>query len=64
MRSIRVIAILLAFLILSPGCLSLFGGEESGSELVNCELDPNNPDCEISEVTEEDCFFNQVFWFT
>tara|TARA_Y100000741_G_scaffold246991_1_gene189648 strand:- start:2965 stop:6888 length:3924 start_codon:yes stop_codon:yes gene_type:complete len=41
--------------------LSLFGGEESGSELVNCELDPNNPDCEISEVTEEDCFFNQVF---
>ena len=61
MRSIRVAAILLAFLILSPGCLSLFGGEESGSELVNCELDPNNPDCEISEVTEEDCFFNQVF---
>ena len=41
--------------------MSLFGGEESGSELVNCELDPNNPDCEISEVTEEDCFFNQVF---
>jgi len=41
--------------------LSLFGGEESDSELVNCELDPNNPDCEISEVTEEDCFFNQVF---
>ena len=61
MRSIRAAAILLAFLILSPGCLSLFGGEESGSELVNCELDPNNPDCEISEVTEEDCFFNQVF---
>ena len=41
--------------------MSLFGGEESDSELVNCELDPNNPDCEISEVTEEDCFFNQVF---
>ena len=41
--------------------MSLFGGDESGSELVNCELDPNNPDCEISEVTEEDCFFNQVF---
>jgi len=61
MRTIRHVAVLLAFLVLSPGCLSLFGGEESDSELVNCELEPNNPDCEIGGVTEDDCFFNEVF---
>ena len=44
---------------LSPGCLSLFGEEQN--ETVNCDLTPNNPVCETDLVTEEDCFFNEVF---
>ena len=46
---------------LSPGCLSLFGGDESEPELPNCELDQNDPSCDIGGVTEDDCFYNEIF---
>ena len=61
MSSIKSLAILLTFLILTPGCLSLFGDTEPSSELVNCELEPNDPTCDIGGETEDDCFFNEVF---
>lgn len=59
MKSIKAVAFLLTIIILSPGCLSLFGEEQN--ETVNCDLTPNNPVCETDLVTEEDCFFNEVF---
>ena len=49
MSSIKTLAILLTFLILSPGCLSLFGEDETSSELVNCELEPTDHTCVIVE---------------
>ena len=61
MSSIKALAILLTFLILTPGCLSLFGEDETSSELVNCELEPTDPTCVIDGETEDDCFFNEVF---
>ena len=61
MSSIKSLAILLTFLILTPGCLSLFGDTEPSSELVNCELEPNDPTCDMVGETEDDCFFNEVF---
>ena len=59
MRSIKAVAFLLTFLILTPGCLTFFGEEES--ELVDCEMEPNDPTCESNLVTEEDCFYNEIF---
>ena len=61
MSSVKALAILLTFLILTPGCLSLFGDDEPSSESVNCELEPNDPTCDIGGETEDDCFFNEVF---
>lgn len=61
MSSIKALAILLTFLILTPGCLSLFSEDDSSSELVNCELEPDEPTCDIDGETEDDCFFNEVF---
>ena len=61
MSSVKALAILLTFLILTPGCLSLFGDDEPSSESVNCELEPNDPACDIGGETEDDCFFNEVF---
>jgi len=60
-RTLKITAILLILQILSPGCLSLFDQNEPETQSVNCELEPTNPDCEIYQVTQEDCFFNEVF---
>ena len=49
MSSVKALAILLTFLILTPGCLSLFGDDVPSSESVNCELEPNDPACDIVE---------------
>mgnify|MGYP003325502469 FL=1 len=61
MSSIKALAILLTLLILTPGCLTLFGEDEPSSNLLDCELEPNDPACGIGGETEDDCFFNEVF---
>ena len=61
MRLIKSVALLLTFLMLSPGCLSILENDDSKSEEINCEIEPNDSSCDIGGVTEDDCFFNQIF---
>ena len=61
MRSVKSVALLLTFLMLSSGCLSFLDDENSKSEELNCELEPTNPKCDIGGIIEEDCFYNEVF---
>lgn len=61
MRSVKSVALLLTFLMLSSGCLSFLSEENSKSEELNCELEPTNPNCDIGGIIEEDCFYNEVF---
>ena len=61
MESPKSLALLLVLLLLTPGCLSLPWAQDSSIEEIDCQQEPNDPSCEIIEISEEDCFFNQIF---
>ena len=61
MRSIKFVALLLTFLMISPGCLSFLDDENPKTEEINCELEPTDLSCGIDGITEDDCFFNEIF---
>ena len=48
-------------LLLSSGCLGLFGEEEEPIEEADCTAEPSHPDCYIHVITEDDCMAHQVF---
>ena len=52
---------MLCMLMLSSGCLGLFGNEEEEPEEANCQTQPSHPDCFVDVITEEDCTAQQVF---
>ena len=54
-------AILLTLLMLSSGCLGFFEGSSVEPEVIDCEVQPNHPDCIDEQTTEEDCRLDQVF---
>ena len=54
-------AILLCILMLNSGCLGLFGNEDNQIEEIDCQSQPEHPDCLVNEVTEEDCSSQQIF---
>jgi len=57
----RNAALLLSILMLSSGCLGLFGVEEEPIEEVDCTAEPSHPDCYVHVITEDDCMSHQVF---
>ena len=61
MQPKRNAALLLSILMLSSGCLGLFGGEEEPVEEVDCAVEPSHPDCYVHVITEDDCTAHQVF---
>ena len=61
MRLHRTIALMLCMLMLSSGCLGLFGNETEEPEEANCQTQPTHPDCFVDVITEEDCTAQQVF---
>ena len=54
-------AILLTLLMLSSGCLGLFEDSSVEPEVIDCEVQPNHPDCIDEQITEDDCRLDQVF---
>ena len=54
-------AVLLTLLMLSSGCMGLFGESSDKPESIDCEAQPNHPDCIGEQITEEDCRLDQVF---
>ena len=61
MQPKRNAALVLSILMLSSGCLGLFGGEEEPAEEVDCVAEPSHPDCFVHVITEDDCMPHQVF---
>ena len=61
MQSKRNAALLLSMLMLSSGCLGLFGEEEEPIEEVDCTAEPSHPDCYVHVITEDDCMPHQIF---
>ena len=61
MQPKRNSALVLSILMLSSGCLGLFGGEEEPAEEVDCVAEPSHPDCFVHVITEDDCMSHQVF---
>ena len=61
MQSKRNAALLLSMLMLSSGCLGLFGEEEEPIEEVDCTAEPSHPDCYVDVITEDDCMPHQIF---
>ncbi|SVB09285.1 uncharacterized protein METZ01_LOCUS162139, partial [marine metagenome] len=57
----RNAALLLSMLMLSSGCLGLFGEEKEPVEGVDCVAEPSHPDCFVPVITEDDCTAQQVF---
>ena len=54
-------AVLLTLLMLSSGCLGLFEDTSVEPEVIDCEMQPNHPDCIDEQITEDDCRLDQVF---
>ena len=54
-------AVILTALMISSGCLGFFDSSTDGSKPVDCQIEPNDPDCLGEEISEEDCLQNQVF---
>ena len=54
-------AVLLTLLMLSSGCLGLFEDSSAEPEVIDCEVQPNHPDCIDEQITEDDCRPDQVF---
>ena len=48
-------AVLLTLLMLSSGCLGLFENSSAEPEVIDCEVQPNHPDCIDEQITEDDC---------
>ena len=48
-------------LMLTSGCLGLFGNDAEQPEEVDCQTQPTHPDCFVDVITEEDCTIQQVF---
>ena len=61
MQPKRNAALVLSVLMLSSGCLGLFGGEEEPAEEGDCVAEPSHPDCFVHVITEDDCMSHQVF---
>ena len=61
MQPKRNAALLLSMLMLSSGCLGLFGEEKEPVETVDCVAEPSHPDCFVPVITEDDCTAQQVF---
>ena len=61
MRTKAVTSVLLTMLMLSSGCLGLFGDSSVEPETIDCEVQPNHPDCIEEQVTEDDCRPDQIF---
>ena len=61
MQPKRNAALLLSMLMLSSGCLGLFGEEEEPIEEVDCTANPSHLDCYVPVITEDDCMAHQVF---
>lgn len=55
------VAILLTALMFSSGCMGLFESGEELPEVIDCEMQPNHPDCVVDKITEEDCRHDQIF---
>ncbi len=54
-------AVLLTLLMLSSGCLGLFEDSSAEPDVIDCEIQPNHPDCIDEQITEDDCRLDQVF---
>ncbi len=61
MRSRCHVAFLLTMLMVSSGCMGLFGSEESENQEIDCQEQPNDPSCFVDQITAEDCTLGQVF---
>ena len=61
MRTKAVTSVLLTMLMLSSGCLGLFGDSSVEPETIDCVVQPNHPDCIEEQVTEDDCRPDQIF---
>ena len=61
MQPKRNAALVLSILMLSSGCLGLFGDEGEPAEEVDCVAEPSHPDCFVHVITEDDCMSHQVF---
>ena len=57
----RMTASMLCLLMLSSGCLGLFGNENDQAEEADCQSQPTHPDCFVDVVTEDDCTAQQIF---
>ena len=61
MRTKAATSVLLTILMLSSGCLGLFGDTSVEPEIIDCEVQPNHPDCIEEQITEDDCRPDQIF---
>ena len=61
MRTKAATSVLLTMLMLSSGCLGLFGDSSVESETIDCEVQPNHPDCIEEQITQDDCRPDQIF---
>ena len=61
MRTKAATSVLLTMLMLSSGCLGLFGDSSVEPETIDCEVQPNHPDCIEEQITEDDCRPDQIF---
>ena len=61
MRTRCHVAVLLTLLMVSSGCMGLFGDNESEVQEIDCQQQPNDPSCFVDQITAEDCTLSQVF---
>ena len=61
MRTKAATSVLLTILMLSSGCMGLFGDTSVEPEIIDCEVQPNHPDCIEEQITEDDCRPDQIF---
>ena len=54
-------AVLLSLLMLSSGCMGLFGESTDEPETIDCVVQPNHPDCIEDQITADDCRLDQIF---
>ncbi len=55
------VAILLTVMMFSSGCMGLFESGEKLPDEIDCEQQPNHPECVVEQITAEDCRLDQVF---
>ena len=62
MRRHRLTAFMLCMLMLTSGCLGLFGNDTEQPEEVDCQTQPTHPDCFVVVITERLYSSTDIHW--